>query len=79
MWVISGNVQSMLEATVSNDLSLDPLSFCQDGRAPPEVDVDDYNYRRYRESIDNRTPADERGDLRFEIPTGTSFRTGCGF
>jgi len=37
--VISGSLQSMLQATVGNGLSLDPLSFCQDGRAPPEVDV----------------------------------------
>jgi hypothetical protein len=37
--LISGGLQLMLEATVGDSLSLDPLSFCQDGATPPAVDV----------------------------------------
>ena len=57
----------MLQATVGHGFSLDPLSLCQDGRAPPEVDVG------WGEIVDAFVVAavvvvvDERGDLRFEI------------
>ena len=37
--VMSGGLQSVLQVTIGNGLSLDPFSFCQDGRASPEVDV----------------------------------------
>ena len=48
-------------------MSLDPLSLCQDGRAPPEVNVG------WGEIVDAFmvtvvvVVVDERGDLRFEI------------
>jgi hypothetical protein len=65
--MISGSLQSMLQATVGHGLSLDPLSFCQDGRAAPEVDVG------WGKIVDAFVVTavvvlvDERGDLRFEI------------
>src|SRR2546423_2523002 len=37
--VTSGRLQPVLQATVSNDLSLNPFSFGQDGWTAPEVDV----------------------------------------
>jgi len=37
--VISGSLQAVAQATIGNGLSFDPFSFCQDGWAPPEVDV----------------------------------------
>src|SRR5947208_14843976 len=43
LWLIgvvkSGGLQSVLQAAVSNGLSLDPFSFGQDGWPAPEVDV----------------------------------------
>ena len=57
----------MLQATVGNGLSLDPLSLCQDGRAPPEENVG------WGEIVDAFVVAavvvvvDECGNLRFEI------------
>src|SRR5207244_12275088 len=43
LWLIglvkSGGLQSVLQAAVSNGLSLDPFSFGQDGWAASEVDV----------------------------------------
>src|SRR5215813_4671702 len=37
--VLSGRLQTVLQATVGNGLSFDPLSFGQDRRAAPTVDV----------------------------------------
>lgn len=37
--VMSGGLQVVLQATVGNGLSFDPLSFGQDSRAAPAVDV----------------------------------------
>jgi len=37
--VLSGRLQAVLQATVGNGLSFDPLSFGQDSRAAPAVDV----------------------------------------
>ena len=37
--VLSGRLQTVLQATVGNGLSFDPLSFGQDRRAAPAVDV----------------------------------------
>jgi hypothetical protein len=37
--VLSGRLQTVLQATVSNDVSFDPLSFGQDRRAASAVDV----------------------------------------
>jgi hypothetical protein len=37
--VLLGRLQAVLQATVGNDLSFDPLSFGQDSRAAPAVDV----------------------------------------
>jgi hypothetical protein len=36
---MSGGMQLALQATVGNGVSFDPFSLCQDGLAPPEVDV----------------------------------------
>ena len=65
--VISSCLQSMLQAAVSNGLSLDPLSLGQDGGAAPEVNVG------WGEIVDALVVAaaivvvDEGGDLGFEI------------
>ena len=37
--MLSGRLQAVLQATVGNGLSFDPLSFGQDSRAAPAVDV----------------------------------------
>jgi len=37
--VLSGRLHAVLQATVGNGLSFDPLSFGQDSRAAPAVDV----------------------------------------
>ena len=57
----------MLQAAVGNGLSFDPFSLCQDGLAPPEVDVGG------GEVVDALVIApvivvgDEGADLSFEI------------
>src|SRR5215470_647696 len=60
-------IRLMLQASVVNGLSLDPLSFCQDIGAAPEVDVG------WGEIVDTLVVTaaivviDEGGDLGFEI------------
>ena len=62
-----GRLQAVLQATVGNGLSFDPLSFGQDGRAVPAVDVGG------GEIVDAFVVSavvvvvDEGGNLRFEI------------
>ena len=65
--VKSGGLQPVLQAAVSNGLSLGPFSLCQDGWTAPEVDVG------RGEIVDALVIAavvivgDERRDLSFEI------------
>jgi hypothetical protein len=36
---MSGGPQLVLQAAIGNGLPFDPFPFCQDGRAPSEVDI----------------------------------------
>ena len=65
--VLLGRLQAVLQATIGNGLSFDPLSYGQDRRAAPAVDVGG------GEIVDASVVSavvvvvDESRDLRFEI------------
>ena len=69
----------MLQASVGNRVSLDPLSFCQDTGAAPEVDVG------WGEIVDALVVTavvvvvDEGGDLGFEVAGRKKFSNRMRF
>ena len=65
--VLSGHLQAVLQATVGNGVSFDPLSFGQDRRAAPAVDVGRSKIVDALVVSAVVVVVDESGNLRFEI------------
>src|SRR5215831_15010802 len=64
---MSGGLQVVLQTTIGNGLSFDPLSFGQDSRAAPAIDVDGGEIVDAFVLSAVVVVVDERCDLRFEI------------
>ena len=65
--VLLGRLQAVLQATVGNGVSFDPLSFGQDRRAAPAVDVGRSKIVDALVVSAVVVVVDESGNLRFEI------------
>ena len=76
---MSGGLQPILQATVGNCLSFEPLSFGQDNRAAPAVDVGKGKIVDALEVSAVVVVVDESRNLLLEIAAEeVIFQTGCG-